>query len=45
MKKSYIKPFAEMIDFKLDESIMDGLDGPIGGEETVPDSGFDWDDF
>jgi len=45
MKKNYIKPEVEMLDFKLDEAIMSGesgsLDGMLsGGEEGVEDAPF-----
>lgn len=48
MKKNYIKPFVEMIEFHPSEKIMDvgdpGIGGPGFGNESVPDD-FDWDDF
>ena len=40
MKKSYVKPFAEIIHFQPKESIMDidlGEDDDIGFQESVPD--------
>ena len=41
MKKSYVKPFAEIIKFQPEESIMDdvdlGEDDDIGFQESVPD--------
>ena len=34
MKKKYLKPDAEIIDFEIDEPIMDFLDGSFGvGED------------
>ena len=40
MKKSYVKPFAEIIQFRPKESIMDydlGDDEDFGFTESVPD--------
>ena len=41
MKKSYVKPFAEIIQFQPKESIMDdvdlGEDDDFGFTESVPD--------
>lgn len=42
MKKNYIKPYVEMVEFVTKENIMDidlgeGEDGDIGFQESVPD--------
>lgn len=45
MKKEYVKPLAEIIDFQVSDSLMDDLDlgGPDISEGTGGEFGGDWD--